>query len=46
MDRNNQNGTYAIQEQGDLGLGTNPIDPRYIDENGNIRVPKDDDEKE
>lgn len=41
MERNNQDGSYAIQEQGDLGLGTTPIDPKYVDENGNISIPKD-----
>lgn len=40
MERNNQNGSYAIQEQGDLGLGTTPIDPKYVDEKGNISIPK------
>lgn len=42
MEYNNQNGAYAIQEQGDLGLGTIPIDKKYIDENGKINIPKDD----
>lgn len=40
-EKNNQNGTYVIQEQGDLGLGTQVIDPKYLDEQGNIRIPKD-----
>lgn len=42
MERNNQNGSYAIQEQGDLGLGTVSIDPKYVDENGVITIPKED----
>ena len=42
MERNNQNGAYVIQEQGDLGLGTTPIDKKYVDENGNISIPKED----
>ena len=37
-DRNN---AYVIQEQGDLGLGLTAIDKKYIDENGNISIPKD-----
>lgn len=45
MERNNQNGAYVIQEQGDLGLGTTPIDKKYVDENGNISIPKEDDSK-
>lgn len=40
MDRNNQNGSYSIQEQGDLGLGLTPIDEQYVDKNGNISIPK------
>ena len=35
MERNNQNGSYCITEQGDLGLGTTPISKDYVDENGN-----------
>lgn len=42
MEKNNQNGSYMIQEQGDLGLGTQAIDPKYVGENGEIRIPKDD----
>lgn len=38
-----QEGSYVIQEQGDLGLGTQKIDPKYIDKDGNISIPKDDD---
>lgn len=45
-ERNNQNGAYAIQEQGDLGLGTTPIDPKYVGEDGKISIPKDDKERE
>lgn len=45
MEKNNQNGSYAIQEQGDLGLGTTPIDPKYVDEQGNINIPKEKEEK-
>lgn len=41
MDKNNKDGAYVIQEQGDLGLGTTPIDPKYVTEDGNIRIPKD-----
>lgn len=42
MEKNNQNGSYAIQEQGDLGLGLNPIDEQYVDKNtGQINIPKD-----
>lgn len=40
MERNNQNGSYCITEQGDLGLGTTPISKEYVDENGNISIPK------
>lgn len=39
---NNQDGSYAIQEQGDLGLGLTEIDSKYIQENGSIQIPKDD----
>lgn len=46
MERNNQNGSYVIQEQGDLGLGTTPIDPKYVDEKGNISIPKNEKERE
>ena len=42
MEKNNQDGTYIIQEQGDLGLGTTAIDPKYVDKDGNINIPKDD----
>lgn len=38
----NRKNAYAIQEQGDLGLGLTQIDKKYIDENGNISIPKDD----
>lgn len=41
MEKNNQNGTYTIQEQGDLGLGLTPIDEQYVDKNGNVSIPKD-----
>lgn len=42
MKRNNQNGSYSIQEQGDLGLGLTPIDEQYVDKNtGKINIPKD-----
>lgn len=40
MERNNQDGSYCITEQGDLGLGTTPISKEYVDENGNISIPK------
>lgn len=40
-ERNNQDGAYVIQEQGDLGLGTQAIDSKYVDEQGNINIPKD-----
>mgnify|MGYP003376767917 CR=1 FL=1 len=40
MERNNQNGSYCITEQGDLGLGTTPISKDYVDENGKISIPK------
>lgn len=43
MERNNQNGSYAIQEQGDLGLGLNKISEKYVDkETGKINIPKND----
>ena len=38
----NKKNAYVIQEQGDLGLGLTQIDKKYIDENGNISIPKDD----
>lgn len=38
----NRKNAYVIQEQGDLGLGLTSIDKKYIDENGNISIPKDD----
>ena len=38
----NRKNAYVIQEQGDLGLGLTQIDKKYIDENGNISIPKDD----
>ena len=42
MEKNNQNGAYSIQEQGDLGLGLTPIDEQYVDKNtGKINIPKD-----
>lgn len=42
MERNNQNGSYSIQEQGDLGLGLTPIDEQYVDKKtGKISIPKD-----
>ena len=40
MEKNNQNGSYVIQEQGDLGLGTIPIDKKYIKEDGSIETPE------
>lgn len=40
-ERNNQDGAYVIQEQGDLGLGTQAIDPKYVNEQGDINIPKD-----
>lgn len=50
MDTNNNwkhdEGSYVITEQGDLGLGTTKIDPKYVDKNGNICIPKDDKENE
>ena len=36
----NKDGSYVIQEQGDLGLGTTKIDPKYTDKNGNIQTPE------
>lgn len=45
-DWKNKDGSYVIQEQGDLGLGLTDIDKKYVDENGNIRIPKDDDKAE
>lgn len=42
MVKNNKNGSYAIQEQGDLGLGLTPIDEQYVDKKtGKISIPKD-----
>lgn len=33
MDSKNENlGACVIQEQGDLGLGVNPIDEKYLEE--------------
>ena len=46
MERNNQNGSYAIQEQGDLGLGTTAIDPTYVDKDGKLSIPKEDKERD
>ena len=43
MGTDHSNGAYVIQEQGDLGLGLTAIDKKYIDENGNISIPKDND---
>lgn len=42
MDHNrpNQDGAHVIQEQGDLGLGTMAIDPKFTDGNGNIVTPE------
>lgn len=40
MEKNNQDGAYVIQEQGDLGLGTTAIDPKYVTENGKISIPE------
>lgn len=40
METNNKNGAYVIQEQGDLGLGTTAIDPKYVTENGDIQTPE------
>lgn len=44
-DWNHENGSYAIQEQGDLGLGLTGIDKKYIDKDGNISIPKEEDDK-
>lgn len=44
MEENNKDGAYIIQEQGDLGLGTTRIDPKYVTEDGMTKdgqVPKD-----
>lgn len=41
MTTNRNSNAYVIQEQGDLGLGLTAIDKKYIDENGNISIPKD-----
>lgn len=49
MNNNNwkhDEGSYVVTEQGDLGLGTTKIDPKYVDANGNISIPKDDDKDE
>ena len=40
MEKNNQDGSYVIQEQGDLGLGTIPIDRQYINEKGQVETPE------
>lgn len=42
MDSNypNKDGAHVIQEQGDLGLGTMAIDPKYVDGEGNINTPE------
>lgn len=40
MEKNNQDGAYIITEQGDLGLGTTEIDPKYVTENGTISTPE------
>lgn len=40
MEKNNQNGAYIIQEQGDLGLGTIAIDKKYVAVNGEIQTPE------
>lgn len=44
-DWNHDNGSYVVTEQGDLGLGTTPIDPKYLDKDGNIQIPKDDEDE-
>ena len=41
MNTDNKSNAYVIQEQGDLGLGLTAINKKYIDENGNISIPKD-----
>lgn len=38
----NRDGSFAIQEQGDLGLGLTEIDKKYIQEDGSIQIPNDD----
>ena len=47
MDKGIKEGAYAIQEQGDLGLGATEINPKYIKGNGKmegvIEIPKDSD---
>lgn len=45
-DWKHKEGSYVIQEQGDLGLGLQKIDKKYVDENGNIAIPKGDNKEE
>lgn len=40
MEKNNQNGSYVITEQGDLGLGTMAIDSKYVTEKGEVSSPE------
>lgn len=40
MEKNNQDGSYVIQEQGDLGLGTTEIDPKYVTEGNGVSSPE------
>ena len=42
MEKNNRNGSYAIEEQGEIGIGLNPFAEQYVDKNtGQINIPKD-----
>lgn len=45
-DWNHKEGSYVIQEQGDLGLGLREIDKKYVDKNGNISIPKEDNDSD
>lgn len=45
-DWKHKEGSYVIQEQGDLGLGLREIDKKYVDKNGNINIPKNESEDE
>lgn len=40
MEKNNQDGSYVITEQGDLGLGTIAIDSKYVTEKGEVSSPE------
>jgi hypothetical protein len=42
MSNKKKDNAYVIQEQGDLGLGLQKIDKKYIDKNGNVQIPKND----